>query len=87
MNVYEHKIVTLLKLSPLRMTESPLKDGGSVSVQLDGRGVTNRRNILLIYLSLFTGFLFLPLGISVHIWSVGQFSVRFKGWGLLNGPL
>ena len=30
---------------------------------------THLRNILLINRSLFTGFLFLPFGISVHIWS------------------
>ena len=29
---------------------------------------THRRNILLMNLSLFTGFLFLPFGISVHIY-------------------
>jgi hypothetical protein len=29
---------------------------------------THLRNILLINRSLFTGFLFLPFGISVHIW-------------------
>lgn len=32
---------------------------------------THRRNILLMNLSLFTGFLFFPFGISVHICNPG----------------
>lgn len=37
-------------------------------------GVADRRNILLMNRSLLTGFLFFPLGISVHIYT--QFSRR-----------
>lgn len=38
---------------------------------------THRKNILLMKRSLFTGFLFLPLGISVHIYS--NISEVFRG--------
>jgi hypothetical protein len=34
-----------------------------------GTEITDLRNILLMNRSLFTGFLFLPLGVSVHIYA------------------
>ena len=58
-------------LNSPKMTESPLGNRKHLSQHLHKVKDDNKfgylKNILLINLSLLTGFLFLPLGISVHI--------------------
>lgn len=70
-------LINIERCYSLRITESPLF--GTVSKRTCKHdATTNLRNILLMKRSLFTGFLFLPFGTSVHIYTKWEWALSIN---------
>jgi hypothetical protein len=77
----------LVSQNSLRITESPLlyvkieKENNKSQSEFASDSKKYLRNILLMNRSLLTGFLFLPLGTSVHIYAKKIMRIAIKNQG------